>query len=335
MELRGKNILVTGANGLVGNPTVRKCLEAGANKVYAVDLRFSKELQQWAIDCSGQLQLVETDLTYLENCERLFQTAMGRWAQDKIHVVLHIAGIKGSPSRTAKSPADYLFPMMMFNTNMMKASFDAQVEWFVYLSSVGVYSPADVMYEDSVWETMPSKNDWHPGWSKRMGELALDALKIQHGWDNWTILRPSNIYGPNDNFSPDATVISSNIWKLTGTNSEDMICWGDGSSKRDFVFSEDVADATIDAVKNEVRDVVNFGCGEAVSIKDTIETIVSEYQSITGNRKNIIWDSSKPNGDKLRCLSTERQQKYNLLPTTSLRDGIRKTLQIFLGPSPK
>ena len=320
MEIKGKNVLITGANGLVGNPTVRKCLEQGAS-VIAVDLQFSDDLKQWEIDCRGQLTLVQTDLTYLHNCQKLFQ-------ENKVDIVLHIAGIKGSPSRTAKSPADYLFPMLMFNTNMIKASFDAQVNWFVYLSSVGVYSPADVMYEDSVWETMPSKNDWHPGWSKRMGELALDALKIQHGWNKWTILRPSNIYGPNDNFSPDATVISSNIWKLL--NTEEMICWGNGSSKRDFVFSEDVADATIGAAQQEINDILNFGCGKAVSIKDTIETIVSEYQKITGIEKNIVWDESKPNGDALRCLSVEKQEKYNLLPKTTLQQGINQSIKSYI-----
>ena len=321
MELRGKNIIVTGANGLVGMPTVRKCMEEGANTVYAVDLRFSDEMREWALDSQGQLKLVEMDLQYLSNCESLFQV-------EKIHVVLHIAGIKGSPSRTAKCPADYLFPMLMFNTNMIKASFDADVDWFVYLSSVGVYSPADVMYEDSVWQTMPSKNDWHPGWSKRMGELALDALKVQYDWKNWTVLRPSNIYGPNDNFSPDATVISSNIWKLL--NTEEMICWGNGSSKRDFVFSEDVADATINSVKKEINDVVNFGCGEAVSIKHTIETIVNQYKEITGIEKNIVWDESKPNGDALRCLSVERQEKYDILPKTTLEQGIKQSILSYI-----
>lgn len=325
MDLRGKNVIVTGANGLVGHPTVRKCLEQGANAVYAVDRKFSTELKQWETDCRGQLKLIETDLTYLHNCEQLFQ-------KEKIHVVLHMAGIKGSPSRTAKSPADYLFPMLLFNTNMIKASFDAHVDWFVYLSSVGVYSPADVMHEDSVWETMPSKNDWHPGWSKRMGELALDALKVQYGWDNWTVIRPSNIYGIHDNFAPDATVISTNIWKLFNVEGDEMLCWGDGSPRRDFVFGDDVAQATIDVVRKEVRDTINFGCGEAITIKQTIETIVSEYRKITGKNKTIFWDTTKLNGDAIRCLGAEKQKKYGVLPQTSLQEGINKTIQCYMNP---
>jgi GDP-L-fucose synthase len=288
--------------------------------VYAVDIRLGNELTLLAKK-HNNIKLVKMDLTYLHNCEALF-------VDKKIDIVLHIAGIKGSPSRTALYPADYMFPMSMFNMNMIQTSHKADVEWFVYMSSVGVYAPADVMEEDSVWTTMPSKNDWHPGWTKRMGELALDALRIQHNWTKWTVIRPSNIYGCNDNFAKDATVIGANIWKLFNTEG-DMICWGNGSARRDFVFGDDVAQASIDVVKKEVNDVINFGCGEAVTIKDTIETIIEAYTEITGNTKNIVWDTTKPNGDLLRCLSSEKQKKYGILPTTTLRDGLKKVVAAY------
>jgi GDP-L-fucose synthase len=317
MNFQNKRILITGANGLVGIPTVKKCLQESAEKIYAVDIKIGSELTSLQMQYPDKLILVQADLTYLHTCEALF-------VDTKINIVLHIAGIKGSPTRTAKHPGDYLFPMLMFNTNMIKASFDAKVDRFVYMSSVGVYQPAGLMKEDDVWGTMPSKNDWHPGWAKRMGEVALDALKVQYGWDNWTIIRPSNIYGIDDNFSKDATVISSNIWKLF--NDSNMVCWGDGSARRDFVFGDDVAQSAIDVVKNEVRDVINFGCGEAISIKETINIIVNTYQEITGNTKYITWDDTKPNGDLIRCLCSERQKLYNVMPSTTLKSGIMQTI---------
>jgi len=325
MEFKGKNVLITGANGLVGLPTIEKCLEEGSN-VVAVDLKIGeslKELQsKYGLD---RLTLVQTDLTYLSHCEQLF-------TNEKIDIVLHIAGVKGSPARSSKQPADYLFPMLMFNTNMIKASFDAKVDWFVYLSSVGVYSPADIMHEEDIWSqeetwaSTPSRLDWHPGWTKRMGELTLDSLRIQYGWDNWTVIRPSNIYGTNDNFAQDATVISSNIWKLFNVEGDDMVCWGNGSSKRDFVFGDDVAQATIDVVKKEVKDIINFGCGEAVTIKETIETIVEAYKEISGIEKNIVWDETKTNGDAIRCLGSKKQTKYGILPQTTLKEGLTKSI---------
>lgn len=328
MNLTNKNVLVTGANGLVGIPTVRKCVEEGANKVYAVDKVISDDLAELKALYPEKIVVVNTDLTYLHNCYKLFD-------KTDINIVIHSAGIKGSPVRTASSPADYVFPMLMFNTNMMKAAYDSKVDWFVYLSSVGVYSPSDLMVEDSVWSTFPSKNDWFPGWAKRMGELALESLQVQHGWNNWTIIRPSNIYGINDNFAQDATVISSNIWKLFNSPDDTMICWGDGSPKRDFVFADDVAQATIDVVKKEVKDIINFGCGDAVSIKETIESMVQSYTELTGKTKQIVWDTTKPNGDMIRRLDSTKQQSYNILPHTSLSDGIKYTITGYMNKNEK
>lgn len=322
MEFKDKKVLITGAAGLVGVPTVEKCIQEGAKRVYAVDIRLSEPLAELAKKYPDLIEVVLTDLTYFHNCEDLFK-------KDTIDVVLHIAGVKGSPARAAKQPADYLFPMLMFNTNIIKASHDAKVGWFVYMSSVGVYSPSDVMREDDVWSTMPGKNDWYPGWTKRVGELSLEALGIQYGWKNWTVIRPANIYGLYDNFSPEATVIGSNTWKVFNVEGEEIVCWGDGSPKRDFVFSEDVAQAAIDAVKKEVNDIINFGSATATSIKDTIETIVSEYSSLTGKTKKIVWDTTKPNGDMIRRLDPEKQIKYGILPRTALKDGIRKTLEYY------
>lgn len=322
MDFKDKRVVITGASGLVGYPTVIKCLEEGAREVIAVDIKISDELQQLKTKYPiGQLSLRQLDLTYLNNCQSLFAT--------EVDICLHLAGIKGSPSRAAKQPADYLFPMVMFNTNMIKAAHDAKVKWFVYTSSVGVYQPADVMEEDSVWSTMPSKNDWYPGWSKRMGELAIESLQIQHDWNNWTIIRPANIYGVKDNFAPDATVIGANVWKVFNTEGNDIVCWGNGSARRDFVFGNDVAQAVVDVVKKEVNDVINFGCGQAVTIKETIETIVNLYKEHTGNTKNITWDETKPNGDLLRCLSSDKQKKYGILPQTSLREGLKQVIEAY------
>lgn len=319
MNIENKVILITGAAGLVGLPTIQKCLDKGASSVIAVDIRSPLDLLALKQKYPDRLVIQNKDLNYLHNCESLL-------AEYKPNIVLHLAGIKGSPARATKQPADYLFPMVMFNTNMIKASFDAKVEWFVYMSSVGVYNPSEFMSEDDVWKTMPSKNDWYPGWSKRMGELALESLAIQYNWNNWTIIRPSNIFGIYDNFSPEATVIGSNIHKIFNIEG-DMVCWGDGSAKRDFVFSEDVAQAAIDVVEKEVRDIINFGSASATSIKDTIEIIVNKYESMTGKSKNVVWDTTKPNGDMIRRLDPAKQTKYDILPKTTLADGISKTME--------
>lgn len=321
MNFKNKTVLVTGASGLVGVPTVKKCIEEGASRIIAVDIRLTSQMEK-LLEAHSEIDFKLVDLTYRDQCEALFN--------NNVNIVLHLAGIKGSPSRATKQPADYLFPIMMFNTNIIKAAYDANVDWFVYLSSVGVYHPAEIMREDDVWNTMPSKNDWFPGWSKRCGELAIQSLQQQYNWNNWSIIRPANIYGTNDNFSPDATVISSNIWKLLNTDGPDIVCWGDGSAKRDFVFGDDVAQATIDVVVKEVNDIINFGCGTTITIKETIENITESYYELTGNRKNIVWDTTKPNGDLIRCLDSNKQKKYDIMPRTELKEGIKQTIAEYI-----
>jgi GDP-L-fucose synthase len=318
MNLENATIIITGANGLVGVPTIKKCLQENAAHVFAVDINVGKDLKYLAEKYKKRLTIIQTDLTDYSNCKNLF-------VDKKINFVFHLAGIKGSPIRAKNSPADYFFPMLMFNTNMIKASFEADVDWFVYTSSVGVYQPADIMVEDDVWKTMPSANDWYPGWAKRCGELALETLQKQYNWNKFSIIRPANIFGENDNFSPEATVIASNIYKLF--NSGDVItCWGDGSPKRDFVFADDVADAVLDVVKKEVNDIINFGSGKAVSIKETLELLVEIYKEIFSQQKVIEYDTSKPNGDLYRCLSIEKQTKYDILPKTPFKTGLMKSI---------
>ena len=103
----------------------------------------------------------------------------------------------------------------------------------MYTSSVGVYETADVevLREDDVWKTFVSKNDWHGGWAKRMGELQADAYSIQYKRNNISIVRPGNVYGRYDNFdSENAMVIPSLINKAINSEDGTFSVWGDGAT---------------------------------------------------------------------------------------------------------
>ena len=128
-------------------------------------------------------------------------------------IIFHLAGIKGSPQRCMESPASFSVPMIQFNANMVEAAFNADVDWFLYTSSVGVYHPAEVFEEDDVWKTFPSENDWFAGWAKRIGEMNVEAYVKQNNWNKCSIVRPANVYGPNDNFGKWSMVVPSLIKK--------------------------------------------------------------------------------------------------------------------------
>ena len=89
-----------------------------------------------------------------------------------------------------------MVPTLQFSVNMMEAARLEGVRNYLFTSSVGVYEPAEIFYEEKVWETFPSENDKHAGWAKRICELQAEAYEIQYGWKNISIVRPANVYGP-------------------------------------------------------------------------------------------------------------------------------------------
>jgi Rps23 Pro-64 3,4-dihydroxylase Tpa1-like proline 4-hydroxylase len=193
------------------------------------------------------------------------------------------------------------------------------------MSSVGVYSPSETFVESDVWKTLPSEHDWFPSWSKRMGEILLEAYKVQYDYKKWSIIRPANIYGDYDDFSGNGTVISSTVKKIWESDGS-IECWGDGSPIRDFVYGGDVADACIKLFEDEINDVVNFGAGVEITIKSMIESLVK----ISGKNLTINWDSSKPNGDLKRQMDVTKQKSYDLLPKKSFEDGLRNTYNHYI-----
>ena len=300
-----KKVLITGCSGLVGIHLVKKCLDKGYD-VIGVDVKHSNNLP-----ISDKFTFYELDLTIEENIKNLF-------FYESPDVVFNCFGIKGSPIRAKNSPVDFLYPSFKINTEIINQCSKNNI-WLIFVSSVGVYSPSEKFVEDDVWKSLPSESDWFPSWSKRMGEILLEAYKVQYGYDKWSIIRPANIFGEYDDFSGNGTVISSTIKKIyESTNS--IEAWGDGSPIRDFVYAGDVADAILRLYNDKIHTTINFGAGEEITIKQMIETLIK----ISKKQISINWDSSKPNGDLRRQMDITKQTQIGLLPVL----GFEKALEI-------
>jgi GDP-L-fucose synthase len=305
-----KQILVTGSSGLVGTHLVNKLLNKGY-KVIGVDFK-----QPTTIIDSGNFTFVSFDLRSEIDVTSLFN-------KFKFDGVINSFGIKGSPIRAKENPLDFLEPSIKVNTNIIDNCFKHN-SWLVFMSSVGVYEPAEEFIEDTVWKTLPSENDWFPSWSKRIPELYLQAYKVQHKWDNWSIVRPANIFGEYDNFGEGSTVIASTIKKVYDAVNE-IEAWGDGTPTRDFIYAGDVADACIKCLENKLHITSNLGSGEDISIKRMIETI----SEISGKDIQIKWDITKPNGDMKRKMNTDLQAQYGLLPKLGFEEGLKVTYKYY------
>ncbi len=300
-----KNVLVTGGTGLIGTPLVSKLLDLGANvKVVSLDEK---------PDLNRRADFINLDLRYLEQCEEAVKGA---------DCIFHLAGVKGSPKMTNEKPASFFVPTVMFNTNILEAARREGVGRFLYTSSIGVYSPAEIFNEDDVWSTFPSENDRFAGWAKRMGELQAQAYRIEHDWNEISIVRPANVYGPHDNFDPENAMVIPSLINRIVRGENPLNVWGDGSAIRDFIFSEDCADGMIKVVEKGFGKPINLGSGQGVSVKEIIDVFKELIPDL-----EIKWDISKPSGDKIRIMNTELAQSLDIHPSNPISEGIRKTFE--------
>ena len=151
-------------------------------------------------------------------------------------------------------------------------------------------------------------------------------ISIQYGRDNISIVRPANVYGKWDNFDPEnAMVIPSIINRITSGESP-LVCWGDGTPIRDFIYADDCAEAMIHLVENGVTEPVNLGSGEGVTIKEVAEAIRDAYDK----NIEIEWDTTKPKGDAKRLMDTTRAKSHGFSCKTNISDGIKQTLEWFI-----
>lgn len=304
-----KTVLITGCSGLVGVHLVQQSLDKGY-KVIGVDIKKSLELP---ID-NPNFIFGFRNLAQDGEVEKLFK-------QYEPDAVFNCFGIKGSPLKAKNEPVDFLYPSFKINTEVINQCAKNNI-WLVFVSSVGVYAPAETFVEDSVWKTLPSEADWFPSWSKRMGEVLLEAYKVQYAYTNWAIIRPANIFGEYDNFDGNGTVIATQCKKVYEAN-EVVSAWGDGTPIRDFVYAGDVADAILKIYENRLHTIVNFGAGEEITIKSMIENLIE----ISGKDLKIEFDTTKPNGDMRRQMDTTKQKELYLLPKTSFKDALKITYE--------
>jgi GDP-L-fucose synthase len=306
---KSKNVLVTGGTGLIGIPLVEMLIERGA-RVRIASLDDPSRAHPHA-------EFKQIDLMNIENCKEVC---------DGMDYVFHLAGIKGSPAMTARKPASFFVPTITFNTNMMEAARRCDVERYLFTSTIGVYSPAEIFHEDDVWKTFPSENDKFAGWAKRMGELQAEAYKIEYNWDKIAIVRPANVYGPFDNFDPDNAMVIPSLIKRALDGENPLVVWGDGSQVRDFVHAKDIARGMLLVMENITGSPINLGSGIGISIKNIVEVIVNSMDI----KPDVVWDTSKPTGDRKRLMDISRAKAIGFGPVITIEDGIKDAMDWYV-----
>jgi GDP-L-fucose synthase len=302
-ELKTKRILITGGAGFLGSFVVERLLQRGVKRE---NLRIPRSR-----DC---------DLRIWENCVR---------AVDGMDIVIHLAARVGGIGFNMRYPAELFYDNAIMGIQLMEAARQSGVEKFVAVGTVCAYpkfTPVPFREED-FWNGYPEETNAPYGVAKKMFLVQAESYRKQYGF-NAIYLIPVNLYGPGDNFDlENSHVIPALIRKCSDSVEEgcsEIVCWGDGSPTREFLYVGDCAEAIVLATERyDKGEPVNIGSGFEISIKELMH-LISE---LTGFKGVIKWDTAKPNGQPRRCLDTSRAEKeFGFRAKTDLAEGLEKTI---------
>jgi GDP-L-fucose synthase len=243
--------------------------------------------------------------------------------------VIHLAAVVGGIGANRLNPARFFYDNVMMGALLMEHGRRGGVEKFVAVGTICAYpkyTPVPFR-EDDLWNGYPEETNAPYGLAKKMLLVQGQAYRQEYGF-NAIYLLPVNLYGPGDHDDPERShVIPALIRKCLDAQeagANEIVCWGDGSPTREFLYVEDCAEAIVLATERyDKPDPVNIGAGFEISIKELVELIAE----LTGFRGRISWDTSKPNGQPRRCLDTSRaEREFGFRARTPFREGLARTV---------
>ena len=300
---KDSKIFVAGHRGLVGSSIVRVLNERGYSNILT---RTRNEL-----NLLNQKEVF--DFFDSEKPEYVFDDAA------------KVGGIYANDTYSR----DFIYENIQIQTNLIHSAWKFGVKKFLFLGSVCIYPKfAEVpVREDSLLTGhLEPTNDAY-AIAKISGIKMLQAYHKQYGMKSVSLM-PSNLYGPGDNFHPDnGHVIPAMMTKFQNSGGKSVMFWGDGTPKREFLYSEDLADACLFAMDHfENAELINVGSGENVSIKELSNSVAS----VVKYDGEIKWDTSRPNGTPNRPLDCSKMTKLGWKPKHTLSQGLQKTYDWFI-----
>lgn len=294
-------IVVTGGNGLVGTALKQVISEKGHTQLHAPSSR-------------------EVDFTD-------WQATLGYFRQVRPEYVFHLAarvyGILGNMENKGLSYLDNT----LINTHVIEACRQAGARKVVAMGSGCVYpypSPGKILKEDMIWQGPPHQSEDSYAHSKRAMYAQLSAYREQWGFQSVFAIS-GNLFGPNDKFDDQHGHVTPSLVrkffeaKRDGTRA---VVWGDGSARRDFMYSLDAAEALY-FMMLKGKGAMNLGSGQVHAIREIVDVLAD----ITGLAGRIDWDASKPNGQDFRAYDHTHLAATGFKPRYTLREGVRLTYE--------
>jgi GDP-L-fucose synthase len=281
----------------------------------------------------ARLAALRADARLVRSAEHdLRDPAATRAAVDGAEVVVHLAARVGGIGFNRRNPAPLVYDNLMMAGNIFEQSRLAGVRKLVSACTVCAYpkfTPVPFK-EDDLWNGYPEESNAPYGLAKKMMLVLSDAYRRQYGFDSCAPI-VANLYGPNDNFDlEDSHVIAAMIRKFVeavdeGTN--EVALWGTGNPSREFLYVDDAARALLLAAERlDTSEAVNVGTGQETKIAD-LAAMIAE---ITGYEGELVWDTSRPDGQPTRYLDVARARDLmGFEAEVPLAEGLRRTVDSF------
>jgi GDP-L-fucose synthase len=260
------------------------------------------------------------------------QAVLDFYNQEKPEVVIDAAAKVGGILANNDFPYPFLMENMQIQNNLIDGALQSGIEKFIFLGSSCIYpklAPQPLKEEYLLTDSLEPTNEWY-AIAKIAGLKACQAIRNQFHKD-YVSLMPTNLYGYFDNFDLKTSHVLPAMLrkfheaKLNGNTQ--VVLWGSGKPIREFLFVDDMAEAVVCALENELPEYLyNVGSGKEITIKELAETI----QKITGYQGEVIWDSSKPDGTQRKLLNISKMKEIGWEYSTDLTEGIQKTYSWFL-----
>ena len=301
-----KKIYVAGHKGMVGSAIVRSLKKKGFNNL----LLASKK----------ELDLTNQSLTY---------SFLEEHKPD--YIFLSAAKVGGILANNTYK-ADFLIQNMLIQNNIIYGAFKANIKNLCFLGSSCIYPKnCKKPIKEEYLLTGPLEETNEPYALAKISGLKLcESLNFQYG-TNYVSLMPTNVYGPNDNFDEfNSHVLAALIRKVHKAKldkEENIILWGTGTAKREFIYVDDLADAcTFIMTEKHLKGIFNIGTGFEISIKELAHIIMD----VIGVDFKIIYDKTKPDGMLSKVLDSSKINNLGWKPKLSFRDGIRLAYNAYL-----
>lgn len=298
---------MTGGAGFLGSNVVKHLLASGAKQGNIIVPR-SRDI----------------DLRVWENCLSITKG---------VDLIIHLAASVGGIGYNMNNPGSLFYDNAIMGIQLMEAARQNNVGKFVAVGTICAYPKFTPIpfREEELWNGYPEETNAPYGLAKKMMLVQAQAYRQQYGF-NAIYLLPVNLYGPGDNFNPDSShVIPALIKKFIDakeSGSGRVEVWGTGAASREFLYVEDAARGIVRAAESyDKPDPVNLGAGMEITIRDLVDLIAE----LTGFEGEIMWDTSKPDGQPRRMLDVSvAEREFGFRADVEFREGLKKTIEWYI-----